>query len=136
MTDNTLPHSREAIQLLSDEELAERYLAGAAENNRESWAFIQEEFSARGGVVEAGGSDVSGPLVTVFASGDTGALIMAKMLLEAEHIPFVTEGELVQDLFSPGRLFSGTNFITGPARLQVAESQADLAREILSDVEP
>ncbi len=48
-------------------------------------------------------------LVVVFQTGDTVALTLAKAALEAEGIPFVTQGEGVQDLIGVGRLPGGFN---------------------------
>ena len=75
------------------------------------------------------------PLVTVLASGDSAQILVAKMLLEASEIPFVVVGEGVQDLFGLGRLTGGTNFVTGPAQIRVAEDDAEDALEILREVE-
>lgn len=74
------------------------------------------------------------PLVTVFAQGDSTQLIMAKLMLEAHEIPFVVEGEGVQDLFGIGRLTGGNNFITGPAQVRVRAEDADQAREVLAEM--
>ena len=73
-------------------------------------------------------------LVTVFASGDPTRLAVAKLVLQAEGIPFVTVGEGVQDLFGLGRLFGGLNLVTGPARIQVREQDVARALEVLSSV--
>lgn len=73
-------------------------------------------------------------LVTVFATGDLVRLAMAKVALESAGIPFLTQGEGVQDLFGMGRLFGGVNLVTGPVRIQVRRQDADRAREALEDV--
>ena len=73
-------------------------------------------------------------VVTVFASSNVGDLVMAKMLLEAEGIRFVTEGEGVQDLFGFGRTVGGYNPVTGPAQLRVTPEDAPKALEILREL--
>ncbi len=74
-------------------------------------------------------------MVTVFEGGDWAELAVAKMLLDAEKIPFVTQGEGVQDLFGLGRVIGGFNQITGPVQLRVREEDADRAREVLLELE-
>lgn len=73
-------------------------------------------------------------LVTVLASGDPGLMAVAKSLLQSADIPFLVQGEGVQDLFGVGRVGSGFNIVTGPAKLQVGLDDADDARELLSDL--
>jgi hypothetical protein len=71
-------------------------------------------------------------LVTVLASGDPGLMAVAKSLLRSADIPFLVQGEGLQDLFGVGRIGSGFNVVTGPARLQVGADDADDAREVLA----
>ncbi len=73
-------------------------------------------------------------VVTVFASGNVGDLVMAKMLLETEGIRFVTEGEGVQDLFGFGRTVGGYNPVTGPVQLRVTPEDAPKAHEVLREL--
>lgn len=73
-------------------------------------------------------------LVTVFASSITAEIIVAKLVLQSEGVPFITEGEGVQDLVGLGRAFGGVNLVTGPIRLRVTESDAELARQLLNDL--
>lgn len=73
-------------------------------------------------------------LVTVLASGDPGLMAVAKSLVRSAGIPFLVQGEGVQDLFGVGRIGSGFNVVTGPARLQVGADDADDAREVLADL--
>ena len=73
-------------------------------------------------------------LVTVLASGDPGLMAVAKSLLRSADIPFLVQGEGVQDLFGVGRIGSGFNVVTGPARLQVGADDADDARAVLADL--
>jgi hypothetical protein len=74
------------------------------------------------------------PLVTVFAGGNSTQVIIAKLMLEANEIPFVVEGEGVQDLFGIGRLTGGNNFITGPVQIRVRAEDAERAREVLEEM--
>jgi len=71
-------------------------------------------------------------LVTVFASGNAAEITVAKLALESEGIPFITKGEGVQDLVGLGRLFGGTNLLTGPVQIQVRSEDAELALELLN----
>jgi Putative prokaryotic signal transducing protein len=73
-------------------------------------------------------------LVTVLASGDPGLMAVAKSLIQSAGIPFLVQGEGVQDLFGVGRIGSGFNVVTGPARLQVGADDADDARAVLADL--
>ncbi|HMK91426.1 MAG TPA: DUF2007 domain-containing protein [Thermoleophilia bacterium] len=73
-------------------------------------------------------------LVTVLASGDPGLMAVATSLLRSADIPFLVQGEGVQDLFGVGRIGSGFNIVTGPARLQVGADDAADARELLADL--
>ena len=73
-------------------------------------------------------------LVTVLASGDPGLMAIAKSLLQSAEIPFVVQGEGVQDLFGVGRIGSGFNLVTGPARLRVGADDAADARELLAEL--
>ena len=74
-------------------------------------------------------------LVTVFASGDSGLMAIAKSLLRSADVPFLVQGELVQDLFGIGRVVGGFNPITGPMRLRVRADDAADARLLLADLE-
>ena len=74
------------------------------------------------------------PLVTVFASGDVSEVMMAKLLLDAEEIRYVVEGEGVQDLFGLGRTFGGFNPVTGPVQLRVSSQNAKRALEALVEL--
>ena len=73
-------------------------------------------------------------LVTVLATGDFSLMAIAKSLLQSAGIPFTTQGEGIQTLFGAGCIGTGFNLITGPAKLQVAASDALEAREILADL--
>ena len=73
-------------------------------------------------------------IVTVLASGDPGLMAIAKSLLQSAQIPFLVQGEGVQDLFGVGRIGSGFSLVTGPARLQVGADDAADARRLLADL--
>ncbi len=79
-------------------------------------------------------SGLPAPLVTVLATGDPGLMAIAKSLLQSAEIPFMVQGEGIQDLFGAGCFGTGFNLITGPAKLQVAAGDADEARELLADL--
>ena len=72
-------------------------------------------------------------VVTVFETSDSIVLALVKSALDREHIPFVAQGELVQDWIGLGRFPSGYNAVTGPVRIQVAAENAGRAREVLAD---
>jgi len=74
-------------------------------------------------------------LVTVFQTGNPMALALAKGALESAGIPFVSEGEGLQDLIGLGRFPGGFNVATGPVRIHVDVRDADAAREVLADIE-
>jgi hypothetical protein len=75
-------------------------------------------------------------LVSVFQTSDTIALAFAKASLESEGIPFVTQGEGVQDLIGVGRFPGGFNLAAGPIRIHVDATDAERAREVLAGIEP
>ncbi len=74
-------------------------------------------------------------LVTVFQTGNPMALALAKGALESAGIPFVSEGEGLQDLIGLGRFPGGFNVATGPVKIHVDIRDADGAREVLADIE-
>lgn len=74
-------------------------------------------------------------LVTVFQTGNPIALALAKGALESAGIPFVSEGEGLQDLIGLGRFPGGFNVATGPVKIHVDMRDADAAREVLADIE-
>ena len=73
-------------------------------------------------------------LVSVFRSGKETSLVIAQSLLEDAGIPFLAQGETIQNLFGFGRLVA-VNPITGPVDLLVREDDAAAAAEVLRDVE-
>jgi len=72
-------------------------------------------------------------MVIVLHTSDLGKFTIAKSLLEANGINFVTSGEQLQDIIGGGRL-GGMNIVAGPAQLAVHEDQAEQARELLADI--
>jgi len=78
----------------------------------------------------------SGPeLVTVYETGNLGAVAVAKSLLESVGIKYLVKGEGIQDLFGIGRIGSMYNMVTGPIQIQVLKGDAEDARELLADLE-
>ena len=74
-------------------------------------------------------------LVTVFQTGNPIALALAKGALESAGIPFVSEGEGLQDLIGLGRFPGGFNVATGPVKIHVDARDAEAAKEVLADIE-
>jgi Putative prokaryotic signal transducing protein len=75
-------------------------------------------------------------LVTMLASGDPGLVAVAKSVLGSAGIPWMVEGEGIQNLFGIGRLAGGFNPISGPVRLRVLAADAEDARLLLADLSP
>ena len=69
----------------------------------------------------------------VFSTGNLAELAVAKLLLEAEGIPFVVQGEGVQNLFGLGTM-TGFNPVTGPVELRVADHDVRWAEEALAEL--
>ncbi len=69
-------------------------------------------------------------LVTVFQTSDVVLIALAKAALEAEQIPYVSQGRGLQDWLFPGV----QNAVTGPVRFQVAVLDAERARQALEDM--
>ncbi len=69
-------------------------------------------------------------LVTVFQTSDVVLIALAKAALEAEQIPYVSQGRGLQDWLFPGV----QNAVTGPVRFQVAVLDAERARQALEDI--
>jgi hypothetical protein len=69
-------------------------------------------------------------LATVFETSDVVLIALAKAALEAEQIPYVSQGKGLQDWIFPGV----NNAVTGPVRFQVAAEDAERARQALEDL--
>lgn len=67
-------------------------------------------------------------LVTVYATGNSAQLLVAKSLMEAAEIAFYVKGDQLADI--TGRL--GFNPAVGAYEVQVREEDAAVAREILA----
>ncbi len=74
-------------------------------------------------------------LVTVYEAGNLAILSFAKSILESGGIDYYCKGEGIQDLFGAGRLGTGYNPVLGPVQIQVAEEDAEKAKEILDQIE-
>jgi hypothetical protein len=74
-------------------------------------------------------------LVTVFQTANPLSLALAKAALECEGIPFVTQGEGLQDLIGLGRFPGGFNVAAGPVKIHVDIRDAESAREVVADIE-
>ena len=73
-------------------------------------------------------------LVTVFESGDPALIALACSLLDSAQIPFMKNGDGVQDLFGVGRL-GGFSVIAGPVALQVDKKDCGEATDLLEDLD-
>ena len=73
-------------------------------------------------------------LVTVFQTGNPAEIAIAKSLLQAEGMEFVTKNECVQDLFGWGRFPRGMNVAMGPVEFQVRSADAQDAIELLAAI--
>jgi hypothetical protein len=71
-------------------------------------------------------------LITILETDDVVLIAVAKAALEAEGIPYISQGKGFQDWLFPG----GYNPVTGPVRFQVATEDAERAREILEGIVP
>jgi Putative prokaryotic signal transducing protein len=69
-------------------------------------------------------------IVTVFETSDVVLIALAKAALEAEEIPYVSQGKGLQDWLFPGV----QNAVTGPVRFQVAAEDAERAQQVLQDL--
>ena len=74
-------------------------------------------------------------LVTAFETGDPGLLAMAHSILDEAQIPYLTQGEGIQDLFGLGRLGTGFSILTGPVHILVERASAADARQLLAGLE-
>ena len=72
------------------------------------------------------------PMVMVLVDNDEGLVAFARSLLHSEGIKHYVRNLYIQDLFGSGRL--GWNTAVWPAQIIVHASDAESAREILSDL--
>ena len=61
-------------------------------------------------------------------------MAIAKSLLQSADVPFMVQGEVLQDFLGIGRVSGGVNRITGPMELRVRSDDAGDARLILADL--
>ena len=73
-------------------------------------------------------------LVTAFETGDPGLLAMAHSILDESGIPYLTQGEGIQDLFGVGRLGTGFSILTGPVHIQVEREPESEVRALLGEL--
>ena len=71
-------------------------------------------------------------LVTVLEVRDPGVLAIAESLLLEAGIPYLKNGDALQDLLS-GRMGLGYSVATGPVQVQVAEEHAEVAAQLLAE---
>lgn len=74
-------------------------------------------------------------LVVAFETGDPGLLAMAHSIVDEAEIPYLTQGEGVQDLFGLGRLGTGFSILTGPVHILVERERLEEARQLLDGLE-
>lgn len=75
-----------------------------------------------------------GKLVTVFKTGHHGTIAVIKSILDEAGIEYFVKGEGIQDLIGAGVFGIGFNPLTGPVEVQVLESNAEYATELLKNV--
>ena len=83
----------------------------------------------------AAGDPSERSLVTVFETGDPGLLAMAHSILDEAEIPYLTQGEGIQDLFGAGRLGTGFSILAGPVHLRVERELETEVRALLAGLE-
>jgi hypothetical protein len=74
-------------------------------------------------------------LVTVLQTADPSLLMVAKSLLDAEHVPAFAEGTELPEGVSAGRI-PDADIPMGPGRLRVHPEDAERAYELLSNLQP
>lgn len=72
-------------------------------------------------------------LVPVFTADGESEVVIVESLLAGAQIPFLIQGEGIQDLFGWGRI-SRVNPIVQPVEFLVAEDNLATAREVLADL--
>jgi hypothetical protein len=74
-------------------------------------------------------------LVTVLETPDPSLLLVAKSLLDAEHVPNFAEGTDIQESLGAGRV-PEADMPFGPGRLRVHPDDSERARELLASLQP
>jgi len=82
---------------------------------------------------DRGGETEDLDLVPVFSGVDPGLLALAESLLGDAEIPFLVQGEGIQDLFGLGRI-GNYNPIIGPVVIHVLREDLARARRALADL--
>ncbi len=72
--------------------------------------------------------------VKVLSVGDPFRIALAKSLLDEAGIPYLSQGEALQEMIGAGR-FGGYNIAVGPIEIFVSAENAEEARSILVDLE-
>ncbi|MDP6778018.1 MAG: DUF2007 domain-containing protein [Candidatus Latescibacteria bacterium] len=72
--------------------------------------------------------------VKVLSVGDPFRIALAKSLLDEAGIPYLSQGEPLQEMIGAGR-FGGYNIAVGPIEIFVDAENADKARALLEDLE-
>jgi len=73
-------------------------------------------------------NEITGGPVTVLKARTQSQIAMAKSILDAAAIPYVVQGEALQQLW-------GINMATGFVEIQVPEGVAQEARDLLRSIE-
>jgi len=73
--------------------------------------------------------------VTVFQTSNEVLVSLAKAILDGENIKYATKGEYVQDLWGAGRFGTGFSPLAGPVIFEVEKEKAEIAAELLKDLE-
>ena len=72
--------------------------------------------------------------LTVLATQDEALVVTAESLLQGGGIEYVVANRVFQDLVGDGRF--GVNLAAGPIRIQVKPEDAEIAQNVLKDLEP
>jgi len=73
-----------------------------------------------------------GGMATVLATSDPAEQGLAESALREAGIPFATQRTAIQHMLGGGQI-GGVNLVTGPPEIQVAEADAERAREVIRD---
>jgi hypothetical protein len=72
-------------------------------------------------------------MVVILRTSDLVRFELAKSILQANGIQFITRGEGLQDIIGAGRL-GGGNIAAGPAELAVSADDVEQAQELLGEL--
>lgn len=73
-----------------------------------------------------------GGMATVLATSDPAEQALAESALRDAGIPYATQRTAIQHMLGGGQI-GGVNLVTGPPEIQVAEADAERAREVIRD---